>query len=385
MLIQNNENPFRIFYAPDLESGGTVADDSQDLGFDGPPDDYSDEFLDGPPESISDGGDSMFDFEPTEEGEDIDVTHDTSGEYDSFLPDEGDDDDIDSEFPDDEPDSVEDKGDDENAADTEGEADINEVADGVPIGLVLRAGQLGVSQDDVNFYSDLGAEALGRYLDTVENMRGPGKEAEGEEGEKSAANNAPVDGDPFAVKEYEFGLGDDEDSYEPVLVDSLKGMANHYNSEISRVMENIKALGSEVLYRMQESVAIESNALIDSRSADKSVDYKKAFGAGNMDRATSDQLAMRDQVTQTIVELQEQRRVANKPQLPVSQYFDQAVAKMFPDQVSAQTNKNQRLARRSKSTVAKSSGKVNRSAQKRFGKQAAKEALKAQYGDEFTD
>lgn len=381
MLTPDNER-FRIFHAPDLEGGGTVVDDSQDLGFDGPPDDNSNEFLDGPPESVSDSSE-LFDFEPGVDGEDLDVKNDTSGEDDSFLPDE--DDDIDSEVPDDEPYSVEDEGDEENAADTEGEADIEEVADGVPIELVLRAGQLGVSQDDVNFYSDLGAEALGRYLDTVENMRDPGEDATDEEGEKSVANNAPVDGDPFAVRQYALPDGMNDGVYEPVLVDSLKGMADHYNSEIARVMENVKALGSEVLYRMNESVAIEANALIDTRSADKYVDYKKAFGAGNMDRATSEQLAMRDQVTQTIVELQEQRRVANKPQLPVSQYFDQAVAKLFPDQVSAQTNKNQRLARRSRSTVAKSSGKVNRSAQKRFGKQAAKEALKSQYGDEFTD
>ena len=215
----------QVMYSPNFEGGSSdTALDFEEEGLDGP---SGDDFENNDNSPIE----PDLDFEPDEHGnQEFNDDSDTTGDF----PDEKDSDDGAG----DEPDSTETDGDEEDSADDANKegADLNS--------LYLRAGQLGVSAEDVGQFADKGPDALDAYLSGLE-AGGAGQQQDGE-------GNTNVNANAFDLPEFSMDFGEQKDEYEEALMKNLDGLTEHVNKGLQQVMDVATGLSREIIAKMKE-------------------------------------------------------------------------------------------------------------------------------------
>lgn len=241
----------------------------------------------------------------------------------------------------------------EIAADVEPESEDNSEA-GIAFSLLMKAGRLGVSEEDVQFYGQHGDETLERYLNDVE-TRGGVQQQDGEETPRG--DSEPHD---FNLAAFEVNFGEDND-FDEVIVGQVEGMAKHQHEQNQKLMGILEEVGGGLLALLDEGLEVEMNDMIDDLAEDKAGDFKLILGAGNQEVAlTQKQSDNRQALMNEIKAIQQARREKGLPALSVRKVTPKALKEAFGKDVSKNSKTTTRLTKRSRNGFTKKTTRVTK-------------------------
>lgn len=275
-----------------------------------------------------------------------------------------------------EPDSTDTPG-DEDAANIK--LDEGNEGQGIPIDLIIRAGQLGMSSEDVEAYGNASPEILSKHMDAIESFQGQHQEQQ-EQGE----NESPASND-FNLEEFKLDLGEDHD-FDEKLVGNLQSMAEHNHAQTQKAFSAAETVGQGLLNMHNRMIEGQMNDFIDDLSNDKSGDFKTSLGSGVNGMLSDSQKSNRDKVLDFILSDSNDRVQKGLPVASTKKSFNTAMTSLFNRETSKNSKTQVQLGKRQRSGFIQGTKKDAPKNGKKFSPQAkAAKALNEKYGDMLSD
>jgi len=268
-----------------------------------------------------------YDFGPSDE----DLNAEPEDDEDGDTQGDGSEDDTEEEDDTEDPDSGDDEEDTGEEDDSAGE-DEDDQSEQVTNAQILRAGRLGVPEDQVALFSEHGSAVFEAHLDAIESQSASqgGNTQEGEGGD---------DSDYEEPKPYEPTLSDD--TYEESLVNEFGGMSKHINGQIVQTHKILENVAGAVMNQQYNQVAADVNEQIDQLAGSPGMGFETTLGAGTDGLVPKGGVAdlNRQKVINEISKIQQERAGRGQPPMTNKRAFTEAVKKVTGKDISTH-NKN---------------------------------------------